>query len=245
MKLKKGEKIEDLQNGFSIIQNPQFFSFGTDAVLLAHFADITKGERVIDFCTGCAIIPILLCAKKKGARILGIEIQEQIADIAKRSIELNSLEEQIDIVHGDIKNILDIAEYGADAVVVNPPYEKAGSGKHNENEFVNIAKKEIMCELRDVISSAAKILRTGGRLYMIYRTERFPELMQCMREYKIEPKRMRMVAQRSGKAPNFVLVEARKGARQGASFLPELVVYEKDGEYTKELKEIYNIKEQV
>lgn len=245
MKLERGEKIEDLQNGFSIIQNPEFFSFGTDAILLASFANIFEGERIIEFCTGCGIIPILLCAKTNDVHITGIEIQKQIANIATRSVELNSLENRVSIVHGDIKKIREIAQYGADAVIVNPPYEKAGAGKQNASEFVNIAKREIMCTLEDVISSAAKILRTGGRLYLIYRAERFAELMEGMRKYKLEPKRIRMVTQQQGKAPNFVLVEGRKGAREGVEFLPSLVVYEKDNTYTKELKKIYNIREEI
>lgn len=146
-------------------------------------------------------------------------------------------------MQGDIKKIRDITEYGADVVIVNPPYEKVGSGKQNVNKYINIAKREIMCTLEDVISSAAKILRSGGRLYLIYRTERFAELMESMRKHKIEPKRIMLVEQFQGKPPNFALVEGRKGAREGVAFLPSLVVYEKDGTYTRALKKIYHIRE--
>lgn len=244
MELKKGDRIEDLQNGYSILQNDDYFSFGTDAVLLSHFADIRKGERVVDFCTGCGIIPILLTANNTGARITGIEIQEGLCDLAARSIEMNEID-CVDIVHADIKDVQSHVEYGVDAVVVNPPYEKADAGKHNDNESINIAKREVMCTLDDVVSAAAKILRTGGRLYMIHRTERLPELMATLTMKRIEPKRIRLVAQRQGSAPNFVLVEARKGARQGAEVLPTLYVYkDSSSEYTDELKRIYHIEEE-
>lgn len=243
MELKKGDRLEDLQNGYFIIQNDDYFSFGTDAVLLSHFVDLKKGERVVDFCTGCGIIPILLAARQQGAYITGIEIQQSLAKMAQRSVDVNDIG-SIDIVCGDIKKIQDYVKYGVDAVVVNPPYEKADAGKHNENESINIAKREVMCTLEDVVVAANKILRTGGRLYMIHRTERLPEIMACMCEKKLEPKRIRLVAQRLGKAPNFVLVEARKGARQGAEVLPTLYVYAQGNEYTDEVKKIYGIGEE-
>ena len=243
MEQSKGERIEDLQNGYAILQNDAFFSFGTDAVLLAHFADIKAGEQVVDFCTGSGIIPILLAAKKTGAHITGIEIQHELASLASASIEMNKLGERVKIIEGDIKNVLDHVKHGVDVVVVNPPYEKQGSGKQSANEFVNIAKREIMCTLCDVAGSAVKVLRVGGRFYIIYRTQRFAELMECLRRKKLEPKRIQLVAQRQGEAPSFALVEARKGASEGVKFLPTLCVYEKDGTYTQELKRIYHIEE--
>jgi len=243
MEQSKGDRIEDLQNGYVILQNEKYFSFGTDAVLLASFADIKAGERVVDFCTGSGIIPILLAAKNMGAHITGIEIQRELASLASASIKTNELRESVDIIEGDIKDVLDYVKHGVDVVVVNPPYEKQGSGKQNANAFVNIAKREIMCTLCDVVSSAAKVLRAGGRFYIIYRTQRFAELMECLRQKKIEPKRIRLVAQRQGEAPNFALVEARAGANEGLEFLPTLYVYEKDGTYTQELKRIYHIEE--
>ena len=242
MKLKKDERIEDLQNGYSILQNDEYFSFGTDAVLLSHFADIRKKESVVEFGTGCGIIPILLAAKKTGAHITGIEVQKELADMAARSVQMNGID-CVDIVCGDLRDIKDFVKHGVDVVVANPPYEKAESGKHNENKFKNIAKREIMCTLCDVVSSAASILRTGGRLYIIYRTERLTELIVCLSKNALEPKRLRLVSQRQGNAPNFVLLEARKGAKQGTEVLPTLYVYKEGKEYTDEVKKIYNIKE--
>ena len=241
--LELGERFEDLQNGYGIIQNPKYFSFGTDAVLLSDFADVNAGERIIEFGTGCGIIPILLCAKTKGLDITAVEIQKELVHMACRSVALNGLEACIRIVCGDLKDISTIVPYGADVVVVNPPYEKAGAGKENANVHVNIAKREKLCTLGDVVGAAARILRTGGRFYMIHRTERFAELMVTMRQGKIEPKVIRLVAPKHGRAPNFVLVMGRKGAGEGVRFLPSLTVLEPDGTYTPELKRIYHLEE--
>lgn len=244
MQLEDGEKIEDLQNGYYIIQNPAYFSFGTDAILLAHFSSVNAGERIVDFGTGCGIIPILLCAKTKGIHVTGIEIQDELARMAAKSVTLNALEDDIRIIHGDIKKVSDVVDYGVDVVVVNPPYEKTGAGKENASPYVNIAKREVMCTLEDVVYATSRVLRTGGRLYMIYRTERFAELMECMRKHKVEPKQIMLVSQKQGKAPNFALVEGRKGAGEGVKFLPSLVVYEQDGTYTQQAKKIYHIEEE-
>jgi len=243
MDLKQGDRIEDLQNGYCIIQNDKYFSFGTDAVLLSWFADIRRGEKVVDFCTGSGIIPILLAAKDTGSHITGIEIQEELFDLAQRSVKLNELD-CVEILCGDIKRAKYYVGSSMDVVVVNPPYEKKDAGKHNENEYVNIAKREILCTLSDVVTAANKVLRTGGRLYMIYRTERLAELIVALNERKLEPKRIMMVAQRKGRAPNFVLFEARKGAKQGVEVLPTLYVYKKGNEYTDEVKRIYHMEEE-
>ncbi len=239
--LNPGEKIEDLGRGYYIIQNPEYFAFGTDAVLLADFAKMKEGERAVDLGTGCGIIPILMCARTKGIHVTGIEIQQPLAEMARRSVKLNELEESIEIVEGDLKDAAKLARPGFDAVAANPPYEKTDSGKESPNEYLNIAKREVLCTLTDVVSAAAKLLRTGGRFYIIYRTERFAELMDRMREYRIEPKRVTLVSQRCGEAPNFALVEGRKGAGEGVKFTPPLALYEADGSYTKEAKKIYRI----
>jgi len=236
-----GEKIEDLGHGYAIIQNPAYFPFGTDAVLLADFAKMKEGERAVDLSTGCGIIPILMCARTDGIHVTGLEIQPPLADMAIRSVRLNGLEGSIDIVQGDLKHAAQLLKPGVDVVVTNPPYEKTGAGKESPNEYLNIAKREVCCTLRDVIAAAAKLLRTGGRLYLIYRTERFAELMEVMRFYKVEPKRIMLVSQRASDAPNFALVEGRKGAAAGVKFLPPLAVYEADGTYTKQAKKIYRI----
>lgn len=241
--LKEGEQIEDLQNGYAIIQNPKFFSFGTDAVLLSHFASAQTKGRVVDLGTGCGIIPILLYARCPGIFVTGIEVQEALADMAARSVKANNLDAHIRIVCGDLKRVLDYENHGVDMVVANPPYEKTDAGVHNQDSFRNIAKREVLCTLSDVLDAAAALLRTGGRLCMIYRTERFAELMALMRERKIEPKRIQLVASRHGAVPGFALVEGRKGAKEGVKFMPTLEIYEQDGSYTAPLRQIYSIEE--
>lgn len=241
--LKQGEKIEDLGCGYYIIQDPQYFPFGTDAVLLADFARVKEGERAADLGTGCGIIPILMCSRTKGIHVTGIEIQQPLAEMAKRSAALNGLEDSIDIVCGDLKEAAKFVKPGFDAVVANPPYEKLGAGRESPSVHLNIAKREVCCTLRDVVSAAQRLLCTGGRFYVIYRTERFAELMDVMREFKVEPKRVTLVSQRRGEAPNFALVEGRKGAGEGVKFSPPLAVYEKDGSYTAQARKIYRLEE--
>lgn len=243
VRLLPGEKIEDLQNGYSIIQHPEVFAFGTDAVLLAHFAQTSGTERAVDLGSGSGILPILMCARNRKLDITGIEIQPRLCDMARRSAEMNGLEGRMRIVYGDLKEAPRLIGHGLDVVVSNPPYERIGAGKPSANAHVDIARREVCCTLADVADAAAKLLRTGGRLYMIYRAERFAELMQRMREARVEPKRARLVSQREGVSPNFALVEGRKGAGPGLTFLPTLAVYGADGAYTKELKAIYGIGE--
>lgn len=238
-----GETVHDLQNGYHIIAHPDVFAFGTDAVLLAHFAQTAGCERAADLGTGSGILPILMCARNPELCVTGIEIQSRLADMAQRSVALNGLESRVRIVCGDLKDAPSLAGRGLDVVVANPPYERTDSGKPSGRQHVDIAKRELCCTLGDVIGAAAKLLRTGGRLYIIYRTERFAELMQCMREARVEPKRIRLISQREGEAPNFALIEGRRGAGSGLVFLPQLAVYEPDGAYTPELKQIYGIGE--
>jgi Predicted O-methyltransferase len=238
-----GETIEDLQNGYRIIRHPDVFAFGTDAVLLAHFAQTAGNERAVDLGTGSGILPLLMCARNPELCITGVEIQPRLADMARRSVALNGLAGRARIVCGDLKDAPRLVGRGLDVVVANPPYERAGSGRASGKAHVDIARREVCCTLEDVVSAAAKLLRTGGRLYMIYRAERFAELMQRMREARVEPKRIRLVSQRAGEAPNFALAEGRRGAGPGLMFLPQLAVYGADGAYTPELRQIYGIGE--
>ncbi len=234
-----GEQQEDLQNGFHIIQNSAYFPFGTDAVLLAHYARVKAGERAADFGTGGGIIPILLCAHVPGVHVTGLEVQPELCEMAQRSVALNGLEKRIDIICGDIKAAKSLLGTGLDVVITNPPYEKADSGKPHASQHVGIAKREMLCTLDDVAASAAAVLRTGGRLYMIYPTGRFAELMTALVRHRLEPKLVQMVASKADKPPGFALVEARKGGRPGMKFLPQLTIYEADGTYTPLLKKIY------
>ena len=244
MELKENERIDDLQlKGLKIIQNKNGFCFGIDAVLLSDFAKQIKENSVVgDLCSGNGIIPILLCGKTAASKIYGVEIQEEVSELAKRSVCLNHLEDRIEIVNRDLKEIKDVIPSGSvDAVTVNPPYMKKGSGIINERDTKTIARHEISCTLEDIIKEAARVLKFGGSLYMVHKTERLVDVLSCMRKEKVEPKRLRFIHPSFGEAPNLFLVE---GVRSGNSFLkiePPLYVYEDKENYTKEIKEIYHL----
>lgn len=244
--LKQGERIDDLhRNNYKIVQNPNHFCFGMDAVLLSGFAHVESEEQVLDLGTGTGIIPILLEAKSNGARFTGIEIQKESVDMARRSICLNGLENKIKIVEGDIKECLNIfAPSSFDVVTSNPPYIKNGKGLTNENEKVAIARHEILCSLEDVVRAAGKTVKVFGRFYMIHRPQRLLDSMELFRKYDLEPKRIRFVFPFIDKPPNMVMIE---GVRQGKPQLtiePPLIVYQKPGIYTDEIYDIYGIKKE-
>ncbi len=242
----KEERIDDLQlNGLRIIQNKNGFCFGIDAVLLSDFAkDIKDNTTVVDLCTGTGIIPILLSAKTNANKFYGIEIQEDVADMARRSVLLNHLENKIEIIPKDLNYLKDIIPSASvDYVTVNPPYQKRGSGLINDKDTKTISRHEISCTLEDIIKESARLLKFGGNLYMIHKTERLVDVLCAMRKEKLEPKRMRFIHPSMGKAPNLFLVE---GSRSGNSFLkiePPIYVYDKEENYTDDIKKIYNIAE--
>jgi tRNA1Val (adenine37-N6)-methyltransferase len=237
------ERIDDLQfKGLKIIQNTQKFCFGTDAVLLSHFAGIKKGDRVVDLGTGTGIIPILLAGRMADADISGIEIQPDMVEMANRSVRLNNLESRIRIIGGDLKEAPTLLGKGQYSLVVsNPPYKKAGSGIVNPYDAKAIARHEILCTLEDILSVASKLLVVGGRFAMIHQTDRLMEILMGMRQYKLEPKRIRLIHPQMNKAPNLVLVEAALHGRQHLQWLPPLFIYNDKGQYTDELLEIYHI----
>ena len=234
------EILDDLQNGLMIIQKKNGFKFGIDAVLLSDFAKNTLSKRTLDLCTGTGIIPLLLSAKTKTPHICGIEIQEKMADVAKRSVKYNKLEDRIEIMQGDLKNAFSIYEKCSfDKITCNPPYMKVNSAVVNDNEGVMIARHEIMCSLEDVVSVSSGLLRDKGYFYMVHRPSRLADIIHLMRVYKIEPKKMRMVAPYVGKEPNLVLIEGIKGGGAELKLLPTLYVYDCDGNYTEEIDKIY------
>ena len=239
--LKSGERIDDLQrNGYRIIQNPERFCFGMDAVLLSSFAKAKPGERVLDLGTGNGIIPILMEAKTKGEKFFGMEIQEESADLARRSVALNDLEEKIEIVTGDMKEAADI--FGAASfhvITMNPPYMTGNHGVVNPGDAKAIARHEITCSLEEMIQSASKVLKSKGRFYMVHRPFRLAEIMSLMVKYHLEPKRMRLVYPFVDKEPNMVLIEGLKGGNSRITVEPPLIVYERPGIYTEELKRMY------
>lgn len=238
--VRPGERVDDLQNGYYVIQNPQKFCFGMDAVLLSGFAKIKKDEHVLDMGTGTGIIPVLLKAKTPGGHFTGLEIQEECAELAQRSVAYNGLEQDIDIVCGDIKEAVEI--FGAasfHAVTSNPPYMIGQHGLQNPYMAKAIARHEILCTLEDVVSQTAKVLKDRGRFYMVHRPFRLVEIFQVLTRYKLEPKRMQLVYPFKDREPNMVLIEALKGGNSRITVEKPLIVYEKPGVYTEEILKIY------
>lgn len=239
--LKQNERLDDLhRKGYQIIQNPEKFCFGIDAVLLSGFVHVKAGAKVLDLGTGTGIIPILVEAKTKAAHITALELQEESADMASRSVKLNGLDNKISIVQGDIKEASHIFEGASfDVITTNPPYMTENHGLVNPDLPKAIARHEIYCTLEDVIRESAKLLKMNGKFFMVHRPYRLVEIITTLSKYKLEPKRIRFVHPYKDKEPNMVLIEAVKGGGARVKIEPPLVVYEDVNVYTKEIYEIY------
>lgn len=241
--IKNDECLDDLQNGYYIIQKQNGFKFGVDAVLLSDFAKDAKSKNTLDLCTGTGIVPILLAAKTTTPNICALEIQENIAEMAQRSVEYNKLTERVHITQGDLKNAPEIYGRGTfDKITVNPPYMKCGAGLQNDTDTKSVSRHEVLCTLDDVIRVSAQLLISKGRFFMIHRPARLADIMCGMRGHKIEPKRLRFVHPSEGKAPNLVLIEGMKDGGDELKILPPLCVHNADGTYTDEIDEIYGRK---
>lgn len=225
----EGERLDDLQcKGYQIIQDPKRFCFGIDAVLLSNFAKVKAGSRVLDLGTGTGIIPILLAAKTEAQHITGLEIQEASAEMADRSVRLNHLEERIKIIQGDIKEAAGLFPAASfDVITSNPPYMINQHGLENEYEPKNIARHEVLCNLEDVVKAAAYLVKPGGSFFLIHKPFRLAEIFAVLMQYKMEPKRMRLVHPYVDKEPNMVMIEAVRGGRSRITIEPPLVVYER------------------
>ena len=239
--LMENERLDDLQrNGLKIIQKTDGFCFGMDAVLLSGFASVKPGERALDLGTGTGIIPLLLSAKTKGDHFTGLEIQTEIMKMAQRSVALNGLEKKIDIIQGDIKEASRI--FGAasfDVVTSNPPYMNDAHGLKNPGDVKAISRHEVLCTVEDVVREGTKALKPGGRFYMVHRPHRLAEIITVMRQYKLEPKRMKFVHPFADKDANMVLIEAVRGGGAWLKLEPPVIVYKEPGVYTDEIYEIY------
>ncbi len=244
--LNTGERIDSLErNGYRIIQDPAKFCFGMDAVLLSAFASVRSGEEVIDLGTGTGIIPILLEAKTQAGHLTGLEIQEESADMARRSVAMNALNDKISIVTGDIKEADKLFKPSSfDVVTCNPPYMIDMHGLQNPDEPKAIARHEIHCTLEDVLQQSSRLLKPRGRMYLVHRPFRLVEILTGMRKYGIEPKRMRLVHPFADKEPNMVLIEACRGGKPRLTVEKPLIVYEAVNVYTKEIKMLYGMEEQ-
>lgn len=244
--VKPNERVDDLQfRGLKIIQNPEYFCFGTDAVLLADFATVKKNARICDLGTGTGILPILLYGRHEYSHCDAVEIQSFMAEMADRTVRLNKLEDKITIHNADlrnIKNVLPNAQYST--VVCNPPYKKGSSGEFNKDDAHSISRHEAFCTLDDVCSAANHLLKNGGRLTMVNHSDRIVDIFATMRKYNIEPKRVRPVQARPNTPAYIVLVEGVKEGKPYMNWEPALCIYNADGTVNNEINRIYHMEEQ-
>ncbi len=243
--LKENERIDDLEyKGLKIIQNKEEFCFGIDSILLSDFAkQIKKGAKVLDLGTGTGIIATLLCGKTELSEIIGIEVQEEVAEMANRSIELNHLEDKFKIIQDNITNLnMHFEKNTFDAIVTNPPYKKEATGVQNDDTKKLISRHEIKASLEDFIKSSKDMLKDKGEFYVVYRPERLVDLLSTMRKYKIEPKKIRFVYSNIHSVSKLVLVQGIKNARPFLKLEPNLYIYDENGNYTEEILKIYNKK---
>ncbi|EIO0107873.1 tRNA1(Val) (adenine(37)-N6)-methyltransferase [Staphylococcus pseudintermedius] len=238
--LQPGERLDYLiREDLRIIQNDAVFSFSTDALLLGHFTEVRKRDRILDMCAGNGVIPLLLSDKGNNV-ITGVEIQPQLVNMAVRSVQYNHLEDRITMVEMDINALIQAyspAQF--DLITCNPPYFKANQTNQHQLEAHKIARHEIYCTLDDCLRVSNHLLKEGGRVVMVHRAERMLDLFESMRHYRIEPKRVHMIFSKPGKAAQTIVVEGRKGGRQGLDIAPPFYIYDEQGDYTPEMKEIY------
>lgn len=251
MNLKKNERIDDLEfNNLKIIQNDKGFCFGIDSVLISDFAKDVKENAVgVDLGTGTGIISILLASKNNLSKIYGLEIQKDVSNMAKRSVELNKLQNKIEIINMNIKEIINnkniekLKRESFDFIVTNPPYKKIDTGKVNESEYKYISRHEVTASLENFVEVSKILLKDRGAIYMVHRPERLVDILTIMRKYKIEPKKLRFVHPTEEKEPNMVLIKAIKNGRSFLKIEKPLIIYNKDGKYTDEILKIYRKKE--
>ncbi|WP_434306212.1 tRNA1(Val) (adenine(37)-N6)-methyltransferase [Clostridium botulinum] len=241
--IKEDETLDDLQlKGIYVIQKKQAFRFGIDAVLLANFPTIKNGAKVVDLCSGTGIIPFILAGKTNASNIIGIEIQKEIADMAKRSIKYNNLQEKVRFIEGDLKNLKLLKGIEkVDVVTVNPPYKTQGTGIININDKNAISRHEICCTLDDVVKAAKVLLKDKGKLYMIHRPDRIVDIMNVMRKYYIEPKLIRTIHPAVDKPPSMILIESQKNGGKFLKWDRPLYIYDENNKYTNEVKRIYGM----
>lgn len=243
IELKENERIDDLEyKGLKIIQDKFGFCFGIDAVLLSDFAkDIKNNSIVMDLGTGTGILPILLSKKTKLQKIYGIEIQNEVADMANRSVMLNNLEEKVEIINSNIKELENIFEKNSiDSIVTNPPYKKLNTGEINDNEKKLISRHEITATLEDFIFISSRLLKDKGSFYMVHRPERIVDILYELRKHKLEPKVLRTIHSNINKEPCLILIKAIKNTKPYIKYGRPIYIYKENGEYTEEILKIYN-----
>lgn len=240
--LKEGERIDQLfSTDVKIIQNREVFSYSIDSVLLSRFPEIPSRGLIVDLCSGNGAVGLFASTRTK-APIIEVEIQERLADMAERSIHLNHLEDQVQMIHDDLKNLLNhVPRTGVDLILCNPPYFKVSeTSKKNVSEYYLLARHEITTNLEEICDIARHALKSNGRLAMVHRPDRFLDIINTMRQYNLAPKRIQFVYPKMGKDANMLLIEAIKdGSTDGLKILPPLFVHKENGEYTDDIFEIY------
>jgi tRNA1(Val) A37 N6-methylase TrmN6 len=238
----RGETFDSLFGGeIRVVQEKDGYRFSLDAILLAGFAWLRSGERVMDLGTGIGIIPLILGKRGEGAeRIVGVEIQEKLSELAKKNVFNNGLEGLIHIYRGDIRAVADIFPPSSfDVVVTNPPYYRVSSGRINPSFQKAIARHEVMCTIDDVLQATSYLLREGGRIFIIFPAHRSVTLFDSLRSAMLEPKTLRWVHSRENEEAKFILTEAYKGRGEGVEVLPPFIIYDHDGNYTPEMERLY------
>ncbi|MCU6710871.1 tRNA1(Val) (adenine(37)-N6)-methyltransferase [Paenibacillus sp. J5C_2022] len=231
LQLAADERIDDLltNSGLRIIQSREVFSFSLDAVLLSRFATIPKKGRIADLCTGNGVIPLLL-SERTDAHIDAIEIQPRLADMARRSVAMNGREHRIAVIEADLRQYYKEAGNGLyDAITVNPPYMPVTAGDKNENEHYAIARHEIHCTIEDIARACCRILRTGGKLSLVHRPSRLLDILESLRRWRLEPKRIQFIHPHAGAEANMVLIEASRDGKPDIKLLPPIMVYDDEG----------------
>lgn len=254
MKIRKNERIDDLGiNDLKIIQNKEYFCFGTDSVLLANFVKSENSNNVVlDLCSGSGVIPIILSAKKKYKKIFGVELQSEMYDLFDRNIKINSLEDSIIPIKENVKNIKDIRKKitsimgkdKIDIITCNPPYKEIGTGLTTNHDVKTIAKCEVMCNLEDIMNTSSKLLGKGGKLYLVHKPERLSDLICFGRKYNLEAKEIRFVYPKIDKKPSIVLISYRKDGGNETRVLEPLIEYNENMIYTDEIYNIYGCQKQ-
>ncbi|MCZ8517530.1 tRNA1(Val) (adenine(37)-N6)-methyltransferase [Paenibacillus filicis] len=234
------ERIDELlTHDLKIIQSDEVFSFSLDAVLLGRFCSVPPRGRVVDLCSGNGVIPLLLSTRTK-ASLTGVEIQERLADMAVRNVKINGLEDRIEMLRMDLKEAPERLGNGTfDTVTVNPPYLPVPNGEQNVNAHIAAARHEVFCTLDDVVRVSSRLVKSGGKVAMVHRPSRLIDICCTMRQYRLEPKRIRFVHPRADMEANMVLIEAMRDGKPEIRTLPPLIVYKQGTEYTEELMDVY------
>ena len=236
------EVVHNLLNysNLKIVQNTSWFNFSLDSVVLAHFVDLKKSNIVLDLCTGNAPIPLMISAKKN-INVIGVEIQKEIYDLAVKSIKINNLENKIKLINEDVKKISNLLENESiDTITCNPPFFKVSdTSKLNKNKIKSIARHEILINLDDVFKVAKTLLKNGGNIAIVHRSERLCDIITAMKNNLIEPKKIQFIYPKNGMESNIVLIEGIKNGKAGIKVLEPLIAHENNGEYSEIIRKMF------